>query len=60
MALKGYDDPEELVEYVNKYMDYDALFENDLKNKLLDFYTALNFGMLPTDVNQSASKFFEF
>lgn len=60
MALKGYDDPEELVKYVNKYMDYDALFENDLKNKLLDFYTALNFGMLPTDVNQSASKFFDF
>lgn len=60
MALKGYDDPPELVEFVNKYIDYDALFENELKNKIEDFYSALKWGKLPTDVNQSASKFFEF
>lgn len=60
MALKGYDDPPELVEYVEKHMDHDALFENELKNKLEDFYSAQNWGMLPTDVNQSAGKFFSF
>jgi DNA polymerase elongation subunit (family B) len=60
MALKGYDDPPELVAFVNEYMDYDALFENELKNKIEDFYSALKWGRLPTDVNQSANKFFDF
>ena len=60
MALRGFEDPQELVEFVTKYIDYEALFENELKNKLEDFYNALNWGMLPTDVNQSASKFFSF
>jgi DNA polymerase elongation subunit (family B) len=60
IALKGYDDPPELVEFVNEYMDYDALFEKELKNKIEDFYSALKWGRLPTDVNQSASKFFDF
>lgn len=60
MALKGYDDPPELVDYVEEHMDHDALFENELKNKLEDFYNAQNWGKLPTDVNQSADKFFSF
>jgi DNA polymerase elongation subunit (family B) len=60
VALKGYDDPEELVKFVDTYIDYEALFEKELKNKLEDFYDAQNWGMLPTDVNQSASKFFSF
>ena len=60
IALKGYEDPPELVEFVREYMDYDMLFENELKNKIEDFYSALNWGRLPTDVNQSASKFFDF
>lgn len=60
MALKGYDDPEELVKFVDQYMDYDALFEKELKNKLDDFYEAREWGMLPTDVNQEVTKFFSF
>lgn len=60
IALKGYDDPPDLVEFVKNHIDYDMLFENELKNKIQDFYFALNWGKLPTDVNQSAGKFFDF
>jgi DNA polymerase elongation subunit (family B) len=56
MALKGSDDPPELVDYVSKYMDYQASFDNELKNKLEDFYNAMGWGMLPTDINQNAAK----
>lgn len=60
MALKGYDDPEELIEFVNTYLDYDATFVGDLKNKLQDFYNAMEWGLLPTSQNRSVSKFFDF
>jgi hypothetical protein len=60
MALKGYDDPPELIEFVNNHMDFGLLFEKELSNKIEAFYSSLNWGMLPTDINQSASKFFEF
>jgi DNA polymerase elongation subunit (family B) len=60
MALKGYDDPPELVKFVNEYMDYDKLYETELENKLADFYDALGWGLLPTSINQQASKFFDF
>lgn len=60
MALKGHDDPEDLVEFVNSHMDFGLLFEKELSNKIEDFYSALSWGKLPTDVNQSASKFFDF
>ena len=60
MALKGYDDPPELVEFVNTYLDYAASYERELATKLQDFYTALNWGMLVTEQNQAVNQFFEF
>jgi DNA polymerase elongation subunit (family B) len=60
MALRGYDDPPELTEFVQKYLDYEAAFENGLKNKLEDFYNAQSWGKLPTDMNQAAERFFSF
>jgi DNA polymerase elongation subunit (family B) len=60
VAVKGYHDPKEIIELVDKFMDTDALFDNELKNKLEDFYTALNWGNIPTEVNQNASDFFAF
>lgn len=60
MALKGYDDPPELVKFVADHIDYKATFDGDLKNKFQDFYNALEWGLLPTEQNQKASKFFEF
>lgn len=60
VAVKGYHDPKEIIQLVEEYIDTDALFENELRNKLDDFYTALNWGNIPTEVNQNASDFFSF
>lgn len=60
MALKGYDDPPELIEFIAQYMDYNRLYEKELLNKLSDFYSALGWGLVPTEVNQHISNFFTF
>ena len=60
IAVKGYNDPQQILELIEKYLDTDALFENELRNKLDDFYWALNWGNIPTEVNQNANEFFAF
>jgi hypothetical protein len=60
VAIKGYQDPPEIIDMVTNYIDTDAMFENELRNKLDDFYTALKWGNIPTEVNQKASDFFSF
>ncbi len=60
IAVKGYGDPQEIVEIVNTYIDYNALFENELQKKLEDFYSALRWGNIPTEVNQNAQEWFSF
>lgn len=60
LAIKGYQDPPQIVDMVTEYMDTDALFENELRNKLHDFYSALSWGLLPTEKNQNANEFFAF
>lgn len=60
VAVKGYHDPAEIIDLIHQYIDTGALFDNELKNKLEDFYTALNWGNIPTEVNQNASDFFAF
>jgi hypothetical protein len=60
MALKGYDDPQELIQLVDEYLDYNKSYETELENKVGDFYEALDWGLLPTSINQKASKFFDF
>ena len=58
MALRGYQDPPEIVEFVEKYIDRNKQFERELKGKLDDFYAAMNWGGLPE--NNNAAKFFSF
>lgn len=60
VAVKGYQDPPQIIEMIEQYIDTDALFENELQNKLEDFYSALSWGNIPTEVNQNASDFFSF
>jgi DNA polymerase elongation subunit (family B) len=60
IAIRGFGDPKEILDLVNNYTDAKALFESELKNKLDDFYTALGWGNIPTDVNQNALEFFTF
>lgn len=60
LAVKGYQDPPQIIDIIKQYIDTDALFENELRNKLDDFYSALNWGNIPTEVNQNASDWFAF
>jgi DNA polymerase elongation subunit (family B) len=60
LAVKGYQDPPEILQLVEKFIDTDALFDNELRNKLDDFYSALKWGNIPTEVNQNAEEFFSF
>ena len=57
-ALKGFDDPEEIVNFVKTNIDYDRLFDSTLTNKLGDFYSALKWGNIPT--NSNINDFFTF
>ena len=58
MALRGYDDPREIVNFVEEYIDRQRMFESDLQGKLDDFYAAMNWGKLPE--NNTVNKFFSF
>ena len=40
-AFKGYQDPPEVLEFIQKYIDVDKIFEAELENKMDDFYKAL-------------------
>jgi DNA polymerase elongation subunit (family B) len=60
VAVKGYNDPVEITDIAEEYVDAKALFDNELKKKLQDFYSALGWGLLPTEVNQKANEFFSF
>jgi DNA polymerase elongation subunit (family B) len=58
IALRGYQDPDFIVTFVEQYIDRNKIFEKELKNKLDDFYSALNWGSFPE--NNNAQKFFSF
>jgi DNA polymerase elongation subunit (family B) len=58
MALRGYQDPEQTLEFVTQYIDRNKIFEKELKNKLDDFYAAMNWGAFPE--NNNVAKFFSF
>lgn len=60
VAFKGDNDPEQILDIITTYIDYDALFEKELQKKIEDFYGALNWGNIPTKVNQRANDFFAF
>lgn len=60
MAMRGYQDPQEILDLINEYIDYDTIFDKELKNKLEHVYDALGWGRLPTQVNQNLSEFFTF
>ena len=58
IALRGYQDPPEIVEFAKQYIDHNKMFTADLSNKFNDFYSAMGWGALPE--NNNASKFFSF
>jgi DNA polymerase elongation subunit (family B) len=59
LGFKGYGDAPEIMDIVNKYIDYDRIFDAELLNKLIDFYNALNWDN-PMSNKKQAEKFFSF
>jgi DNA polymerase elongation subunit (family B) len=58
IALNGYNDAPELLEFAEKYIDRDGLFDGVMKNKLESLYNDLNWGAVV--LNQNINKFFQF
>lgn len=59
IAFKDYEDPPEILEFIEKNVDRHKMYEKELKNKLEDFYQALKWH-LPNRNNRNIEKFFEF
>jgi DNA polymerase elongation subunit (family B) len=60
LAIKTYDDPPLVEQIIMEYIDYDTLFEKELENKLNSFYAAMGWGLVATQMNQTAYEFFDF
>jgi len=59
VGFTGYNDPKEIMDFVEQYIDHDKLWEKDLKNKLDDFYNAMKWSY-PNPNEAKASQFFSF
>jgi hypothetical protein len=58
MALKGFEDPPEIIEFVNKYINKSENFERVLKGKITNFWLSLGWGEIV--MNALTNKFFKF
>ncbi len=59
VGFKGHDDPDEIMDLVRMYIDYDKIFERELLKKLEDFYGALGWGAVLSS-QKTAEQFFSF
>jgi DNA polymerase elongation subunit (family B) len=59
LAFTGYDDPEEITNFISTYIDHNRIFEAELKGKLQDFYDAVGWGEVMSE-QKTAEKFFSF
>ena len=57
IAYKGYDDPDEIMDFISKYIDRDKLFDRALTKKIKMFYDALKWDM-PVDKQNTVERFF--
>jgi DNA polymerase elongation subunit (family B) len=58
VGFNGYNDPPEIMEFIQKYIDRDGLFDSVIKNKLENVYLDIGWGM-PV-FNAKVNKFFQF
>jgi hypothetical protein len=58
ISLNGYNDAPELLEFAQKYIDRDGIFDSVLKNKLENLYRDINWGQ--PIFNRKINKFFTF
>jgi DNA polymerase elongation subunit (family B) len=58
MGFNGYNDPPEIMEFIEKYIDRDRIFESVMRNKLEGVYEDLGWGA--PIFNRNVHKFFKF
>ena len=58
IGFNGYNDPPEIMEFIQKYIDRDGLFDGVIKNKLENVYQDIGWGQ-PV-FNRKVNRFFEF
>ena len=58
LAIRGYDDPSQVYDFINKYIDKNKMFEHLLEKKIKDFYGALNWDV-PSAEAKIINKFFD-
>lgn len=58
MAFKGYEDPPEVIDLIEKYIDRDLLFDSVMKNKIEKVYKDI--GWSSPVFNENVNKFFSF
>ena len=57
LAYKGYDDPKQIIDFINQYVDRDKLFDKALSKKIKMFYDAMSWDM-PVEKKNTIEKFF--
>ena len=57
LAYKGYDDPKQIIDFINQYIDRDKLFDKALSKKIKMFYDAMSWDM-PVEKKNTIEKFF--
>ena len=57
LAYKGYDDPKDVMDFINQYIDRDKIFNRALNKKIQMFYEALSWDM-PVDKANTIERFF--
>jgi hypothetical protein len=57
IAYKGYDDPDEIMDFISKYIDRDKVFDRALTKKIKMFYDALSWDM-PLNKENTVERFF--
>lgn len=56
IAMRGYDDPPEIVEFLARYIDKDKIFNNSLVSKLTTIWEDLGWGQI--NLNENSEDFF--
>jgi DNA polymerase elongation subunit (family B) len=59
LAFKDYNDPKEIMDFVEQYVDRDMIYKAELENKVDDFYNALKWEKVTANT-KTAKKFFAF
>jgi len=58
IAYKGYEDPPQIMDFINKHINHEKMFDSIFSEKLIDLYSALKW-TLPSENEKKMNEFFE-